>query len=54
MSKLELPLDVTIIEVGPGFVVGAGPSCPFIVIKDMGFGQDELYYRLPNNGRGVE
>jgi len=51
---LELPLEVSLIEVGPGFVVGAGPSCPFIVIKDMGFGQDEHYYKLPNKARGVE
>ena len=66
VCKLQFPsTDIKLVELGPGFVVGAGPQCPFIVLKDMKaavistpmqpFGaQGELFYRLPNNARGVE
>jgi hypothetical protein len=52
--------EVKIIEIGHDFVIGAGPQCPFLVIKEMSdmigapSGQGEIYYKLPNAARGIE
>ena len=61
MKFLFTTSEVKMIELGHDFVLGAGPSCPFIVIKEIrrqegepSAGHGELYYRLPNAARGIE